>query len=505
MLNLFLTGLPVLALAVDRKAIYYAASVLLIALVMLCISRMSKVETAVSGNRIGALSMFAAILLTLWYYHIFTVAELWIAMLIGAALGLWISAKVQMIQMPQMVGLLNGFGGLASMIAGILTLLSAHREFMGAANVSNFRLDAFSQITAGLAVVVGGLTWAGSAVAAAKLAGKLQQRPVIYPLHQLWTGLFLLISLVVPFFFAMTNLFGVKERVLLILIAVVASNLFGYFFAIRVGGADMPITISLLNSFSGVAGSIAGMAMNDILLVAVGGIVGASGLLLTQIMCRSMNRHLFDILLGKSSKPLTRGESDKGGSKSSAESAVAAKEIDAALSPEVHAAQWLQEAQSVIIVPGYGMARSQAQPLVKQLADRLESEGKKVRFAIHPVAGRMPGHMNVLLAEVDVPYEKLFEMQAIDGDFKETDLAIVIGANDVINPAANTAEGTPIYGMPVLSVADARHILILNFDLKPGYAGVENPLYAEAAAGEDHVIVALGDAKDSLNKLLALL
>ncbi len=501
MLNLFLTGLPVLALAVDRKAIYYAASVLLIALVMLCISRMSKVETAVSGNRIGALSMFAAILLTLWYYHIFTVAELWIAMLIGAALGLWISAKVQMIQMPQMVGLLNGFGGLASMIAGILTLLSAHREFMGAANVSNFRLDAFSQITAGLAVVVGGLTWAGSAVAAAKLAGKLQQRPVIYPLHQLWTGLFLLISLVVPFFFAMTNLFGVKERVLLILIAVVASNLFGYFFAIRVGGADMPITISLLNSFSGVAGSIAGMAMNDILLVAVGGIVGASGLLLTQIMCRSMNRHLFDILLGKSSKPLTRGESDKGGSKSSAESAVAAKEIDAALSPEVHAAQWLQEAQSVIIVPGYGMARSQAQPLVKQLADRLESEGKKVRFAIHPVAGRMPGHMNVLLAEVDVPYEKLFEMQAIDGDFKETDLAIVIGANDVINPAANTAEGTPIYGMPVLSVADARHILILNFDLKPGYAGVENPLYAEAQESHEHVEILLGDAKESLNKI----
>ena len=535
MLNLFLNGLPVLALAIDRKAIYYAASVLLIALVMLCISRMSKVETAVSGNRIGALSMFAAILLTLWYYHIFTVAELWIAMLIGAALGLWISAKVQMIQMPQMVGLLNGFGGLASMIAGILTLLSAHREFMGTANVSNFRLDAFSQITAGLAVVVGGLTWAGSAVAAAKLAGKLQQRPVVYPLHQLWTGLFLLISLVVPFFFAMTNLFGVQARLLLILVAVVVSNLFGYFFAIRVGGADMPITISLLNSFSGVAGAIAGMAMNDILLVSVGGIVGASGLLLTQIMCRSMNRHLFDILLGKSSKPLTRGEAGKDGSNTVAGPATAeatgavvsvskdaapgqakpttcapqaisgkssdAKQNDAALSPEVHAAQWLQEAQSVIIVPGYGMARSQAQPLVKQLADRLESEGKKVRFAIHPVAGRMPGHMNVLLAEVDVPYEKLFEMQAIDGDFKDTDVAIVIGANDVINPAANTAEGTPIYGMPVLSVADARHILILNFDLKPGYAGVENPLYAEAKESHEHVEILLGDAKESLDKI----
>ena len=531
MLNLFLNGLPVLALAIDRKAIYYAASVLLIALVMLCISRMSKVETAVSGNRIGALSMFAAILLTLWYYHIFTVAELWIAMLIGAALGLWISAKVQMIQMPQMVGLLNGFGGLASMIAGILTLLSAHREFMGTANVSNFRLDAFSQITAGLAVVVGGLTWAGSAVAAAKLAGKLQQRPVVYPLHQLWTGLFLLISLVVPFFFAMTNLFGVQARLLLILVAVVVSNLFGYFFAIRVGGADMPITISLLNSFSGVAGAIAGMAMNDILLVSVGGIVGASGLLLTQIMCRSMNRHLFDILLGKSSKPLTRGEAGKDGSNTVAGPATAeatgavvsgstdaapgqakptapaaqassdAKQNDAALSPEVHAAQWLQEAQSVIIVPGYGMARSQAQPLVKQLADRLESEGKKVRFAIHPVAGRMPGHMNVLLAEVDVPYEKLFEMQAIDGEFKDTDVAIVIGANDVINPAANTAEGTPIYGMPVLSVADARHILILNFDLKPGYAGVENPLYAEAKESHEHVEILLGDAKESLDKI----
>ena len=210
--------------------------------------------------------------------------------------------------------------------------------------------------------------------------------------------------------------------------------------------------------------------------------------------------------LDKISKACAEMQAGKlSGEKDAAQAATADSPETPAKSGLERAADDIKAAATVIIVPGYGMARSQAQPLVKQLADRLESEGKKVRFAIHPVAGRMPGHMNVLLAEVDVPYEKLFEMQAIDGDFKDTDMAIVIGANDVINPAANTAEGTPIYGMPVLSVADARHILILNFDLKPGYAGVENPLYAEAAAGEEHVIVVLGDAKDSLNKLLALL
>lgn len=273
----------------------------------------------------------------------------------------------------------------------------------------------------------------------------------------------------------------------------------------------MPITISLLNSLSGVAGAIAGLAISDLLLVAIGAIVGASGLLLTQIMCRAMNRHLMDILLGKTSvstgaatpteteseKPddsACAGETDTSETTRGDRPTLAAPVAD----PETTFADWVENAQRVILVPGYGMALSQAQAQVKRLLDYLEKSGKTVDFAIHPVAGRMPGHMNVLLAEVDVDYEKLREMKDINDDFASADLTVVIGANDVMNPAANTAEGTPIYGMPVLNVGDCAHVAIFNFDLKPGYAGVENPLYARAETEPERVLIFPGDAKETL-------
>lgn len=493
---MLLTLLPVLLAAGISSTLYYLFSAILIATVLVGIYLMAKVETAVLGNRLGAIAMLLAIILTLSYYRIFSVFELWVGMLIGAGLGLFLAVKVKMIQMPQMVGLLNGFGGLASMIAGILTLIGP----------APAQYKTFSYITAGLAVVVGGLTWTGSAIAAAKLHKLIKQKPVVHKNHQFWTLFFLLISAVASLAFGLPLFQDAGfARTLLVLIAIAAGNLFGYFLAIRVGGADMPITISLLNSFSGVAGSIAGMAIGDMLLVTVGGIVGASGLLLTQIMCRSMNRHLMDILLGKTSAP----------PQAQARAAAPAKEEPAAQKPaqteeepavqqpaQESSASWLRSAQKIMIVPGYGMALSQAQPLVKQLADRLEADGKSVEFAIHPVAGRMPGHMNVLLAEVDIPYEKLHEMQEINDGFAGTDLVLVIGANDVINPAANTAEGTPIYGMPVLNVGDASRILIFNFDDKPGYAGVENPLYQEAKQSGQHVRLHLGDAKATLQSLM---
>ena len=271
-----------------------------------------------------------------------------------------------------------------------------------------------------------------------------------------------------------------------------------------------------LNSLSGVAGAIAGLAISDLLLVAIGAIVGASGLLLTQIMCRAMNRHLMDILLGKTSVSTaaaaatpatsTEDESEKpdesvGESKpetSDTASASAPAPAAPAVDPETTFADWVENAQRVILVPGYGMALSQAQAEVKRLLDYLEKAGKNVDFAIHPVAGRMPGHMNVLLAEVDVDYEKLREMKDINDDFATADLTVVVGANDVMNPAANTAEGTPIYGMPVLNVGDCAHVAIFNFDLKPGYAGVENPLYARAETEPDRVLIFQGDAKETL-------
>jgi NAD(P) transhydrogenase subunit beta len=296
----------------------------------------------------------------------------------------------------------------------------------------------------------------------------------------------------------------------------------------------MPITISLLNSLSGVAGSIAGMAIGDVFLVAVGGIVGASGLLLTQIMCRAMNRKLMSILTGGTMTPpapqtpvieeneneeLIRRIMDLEKKIKELEAMVADLEarvkaldgqLNAAPAPAPAeapapveeastAASVLSKAKDVIIVPGYGMALAQAQHQVRQLADKLESRGARVRFAIHPVAGRMPGHMNVLLAEADVDYEKLYEMDAINDDFKNADAVVVIGANDVLNPAARNAVGTPIYGMPVLNVDQAPEVIVCNFDLKPGYAGVENPIYTRGKG----VYLELGDAKETLMRLMA--
>ena len=478
-----------------RNLIYYVCAGILAILVLVGIAMMSKVEKSVAGSRLGAISMLLAILLTLWYFDIFSAVECWIAMLVGTVIGIVISIKVKMIEMPQMVGLLNGFGGAASMLSGILTLIA-----------SSPQTDMFSLVTAGLAIFVGSLTFTGSVVAAGKLAKWLPQKPIILKGHQSWTILTLLLSLATVILLALPNILSSAPlKALFIILCAVLSGLFGVIFSIRVGGADMPITISLLNSLSGVAGSIAGMAISDPLLVAVGAIVGASGLLLTQIMCRAMNRRLGDILLGKTSTPTIKREAKIDSSKADekVESTVDEVFTDSSpkkvLTPVEQSGHLLSEAKKIIIVPGYGMALSQAQSSVRQLTSELEQDGRNVEFAIHPVAGRMPGHMNVLLAEVDIPYDKLHEMDDINDDFKDADVALVIGANDVVNPAANTAEGTPIYGMPILNVADARSIIICNFDTQPGYAGVDNPLYDEDESR--HTVLVLGDAKDSLRSI----
>ncbi len=484
-----LEAMPALTVVnTGSQTFYYIAAGVLTVLVLVGISMMSKVETSVVGNALGATSMFLAIVLTLWYFDILTVWLLYAAMLVGLLIGIVASIRVKMIQMPQMVGLLNGFGGAASMLAGILTLIAASPDE-----------TVFSLLTSGLAIFVGSLTLTGSLVAAGKLHKVLPQRPIVLRNHQLWTALSLILSLVTVVLLGIPTLLDIAVlKIVLLIGCAVFSGAFGVIFAIRVGGADMPITISLLNSFSGVAGSIAGMAIGDPLLVAVGGVVGASGLLLTQIMCRAMNRKLFDILLGKTS--VAGAPAAKKPEQPKAEKAAPVKAEKAVLSPEECCGCWLRDAERVIIVPGYGMALSQAQSTVKQLMSELEAAGKEVKFAIHPVAGRMPGHMNVLLAEVDIPYDKLYEMQDINDEFKDTDVAIVIGANDVINPAANTAEGTPIYGMPILNVVESKHAVICNFDKLPGYAGVDNPLYEEGK--EDRIALMLGDAKETLNAIM---
>ena len=429
---------------------------------------MSSPKTAVKGNLLGALAMFGAIVVTLISEGILTLPVLWAGLLVGSALGIWLAQKVLMIQMPQMVALLNGLGGGAS---ALVALMVVYQEPT---------LTTFTWFTTGLAIVVGGITLSGSFVAAGKLHGKLSQRPQHLKYHNiyLWGSSLVLLTILAALTFGAGSVL-VNSGLLL-----VVSLTFGYIFTIRVGGADMPITISLLNSLSGVAGSVAGFPLGNTLLVVVGAIVGASGLILTEIMCRAMNRSLWQILLGKTSV-ITKTPPQM-------------VEIS---TPKVHGWEGgLRDANKVAIIPGYGMALAQAQLHVKQLAESLQAQGKEVKFGIHPVAGRMPGHMNVLLAEVDVSYDQLYDLDQINDFLADADLAIIIGANDVVNPAAIELEGTPIYGMPIIRADQAKQVIVCNYDTKPGYAGVDNTLYAM-----ERVNLLLGDAKDSVDKLLQVL
>jgi len=478
--------------------LYYIICTVLALFVLAGISMMSKVKTAVRGNLLSAVSLLAGIVITLIRYDILSVVSIYIYMLIGLFIGLIMFRRVKMIEMPQMVALLNGVGGAASAIVGAISLLGFGAVVPAGGNTQP-EYYMFSNVTASLALVVGLITLVGSLIAAGKLHHILPQKPIVWKKHGSIIRFALVGSLlaVVLALFIGTSVAVISNPYFILLIALLFSSLFGYVFAIRVGGADMPITISLLNSLSGVAGAVAGMAIGHILLVAVGGIVGASGLLLTQIMCRAMNRSLLDILTGrtsvKSKKEVSNSKSSIKLKDATEKSLQTSKELE-----EKTAANVLALAKSVIIVPGYGMALAQAQHLVKQLADQLELNGAEVKYAIHPVAGRMPGHMNVLLVEADVSYEQLYEMDALNDKFKNTDAVIVIGANDVLNPAARDAVDTPIYGMPILNVDEAKEVIICNFDLNPGYAGVENPLYDR----KEGVYLKLGDAKESIQQLL---
>lgn len=478
--------------------LYIIICIALSVLILLGISMMSKVKTAKVGNLVSAASLLMGVIITLWHNEIISIVSIYVYILIGLIVGGFLAQRVKMIQMPQMVALLNGLGGFASALVGVLSLLGIGQ--------TESKFPTFTNFTATLAIIIGLITLFGSLVAAGKLHKILPQKPVVWKKHTLILNTGILILFLTLLFTLFIEQFGDRELsiALILLIGIGISSLFGYAFAIRVGGADMPITISLLNSLSGVAGAIAGLAIGDILLVSVGGIVGASGLFLTQIMCQSMNRKLMDILAGKTSVSTStqntpKLENEEMKQKETEKLNVEEKNEEKTTKTAADYATILKTAKSVIIVPGYGMALAQAQHLVRQLADKLENNGAEVKYAIHPVAGRMPGHMNVLLAEADVPYEKLYEMDTINDDFSTTDVTIVVGANDVLNPSARDAVDTPIYGMPVLNVDKCNEIFICNFDLTPGYSGVENPLYKR----NDGVHLFLGDAKESLEKLIS--
>ena len=451
---------------------YYLLCGLCVAAVLLGINMMSKVKSSVRGNGLSALAMALAIGLIcvtrVGSTSVSVIIALIIALAAGAVVGIYGAMKAKMIDMPQIIALLNGLGGAASALVAAVTAVN------GAATL-------FEGFTAGLALAIGALTFTGSLIAAGKLARILDAKPKSLPNHSTIMAILAVVCV------AGIVLQTVGAGGWAILTALIALAI-GVVFVMRVGGADMPITISLLNALSGVAGGIAGMAINEPLLVAVGGIVGASGLILTQDMCKAMNRKLITILSGKTTMAAPAAAAPKVEEEAPVETAKVTEEQVAAT---------LRDAKKVILVPGYGMALSQAQADVAALAKTLLKKGVEVKFAIHPVAGRMPGHMSVLLCEADIDYDQLFMLEDINDDFSSCDITIVIGANDVTNPAANTAEGTPIYGMPVLNVEQAPMAVFCNFDTKPGYAGVPNSLY-EA----DNVLLMLGDAKESVQKLL---
>ncbi len=427
------------------------------------------------GNQIGALGMLLAVIVT-W---IKTGGTSWwalaLGMLIGGGFGAVAARRVKMTAMPQMVALFNGVGGGA---AALIALAELHKILP---NPGRPKLDIGVAIV--LSGLIGAISFAGSMVAFAKLQELIQGRPITYP-GQKFVNLALLAACVG---IGVTLVSGVQDEWLL-WVVIGGAALFGVLFVLPIGGADMPVVISLLNAFTGLAVAVGGFELENNVLIVSGMLVGASGTLLTTLMGRAMNRSIANVLFGAFGQVSPQA--------AAAAAATDGGTVRSASAEDV--AVMLAYAQKVVFVPGYGLAVAQAQHDVRQLADLLESRGVEVSYAIHPVAGRMPGHMNVLLAEANVPYPQLKEMDEANPEFSRTDVAVVVGANDVVNPDARNNQGSPIYGMPILNVDNAGAVVVLKRSMNPGFAGIENPLFYNPKT-----VMLFGDAKDSITKLIA--
>ncbi|MBU6173357.1 MAG: NAD(P)(+) transhydrogenase (Re/Si-specific) subunit beta [Planctomycetes bacterium] len=427
---------------------YLLASVLFI----LGLKNMSSPRTAVRGNILGTLGMILAIGATLLDDHVKGYWFISIGLIAGTAIGLWLAHTVPMTGMPEMVGLLNGFGGAASTFVAFADLLQNDHQ-------TNDTL-----IAIGLSGLIGSITFAGSMIAFAKLKEYKQfKKPFGLPFQTIINAGLLLAILLLIVFSISTESFAL--RVLCYLAITALSIVLGVFLVLPIGGADMPVVISLMNSYSGIAGAATGFVIDNSVLIIAGSLVGASGIILTQIMCKAMNRSLSNVLFGKLA-----------GSGDSANADEVYANVRSTTADDI--AMILEGAQRVVIVPGYGLAVAQAQHAVRDLSKLLESKGATVEYAIHPVAGRMPGHMNVLLAEADISYDKLKEMDEINPTMDSVDVAIVIGANDVVNPVAKTDPKSPIAGMPIIDVDKCRTVIVIKRSLSPGFAGIPNPLFA---------------------------
>ena len=429
---------------------------------------LSSPRTARMGNLLSAFGMLLAIVMTLLDRGILDFRWVAIGLAAGSIVGLFAARLVAMTAMPEMVALFNGFGGIASLLVGWSVY---HRSP---------EIAILQIITIFLSVLIGGVTFTGSLIAFGKLNGIIGSKPVLY------RGQHIVNTLVLGAIVVLGVLFGINPAgsYLLFLIIVAIALVFGVLFVIPIGGADMPVVISLLNSFSGLAACAAGFVIENNLLIVAGALVGASGIILTNIMCKAMNRSLPNVLFSGFGAVDTSSRTEIQGE---------AKPINAQ-----DAFYILEAAQSVVVVPGYGLAVAQAQHVVKELGDLLEKNGTEIQYAIHPVAGRMPGHMNVLLAEANVPYDQLVEMDSINPVMGTVDVCLVIGANDVVNPAAREDEQSPIYGMPIINVDEAKTVFVLKRSMAAGFAGIANPLFFR-----ENTRMLFGDAKTSIQSLVA--
>ena len=461
------------------QALVNLAYVIAASLFILGLKGLSHPRTAVRGNLLGAAGMLLAVVVTLLDRHIIGFELIIAGFVIGAAIGATLAVRIQMTAMPQLVALFNGFGGAASAVVAGAALIDPTLQ-------PPWGITLQFSIATVLSGLIGAVTFWGSLVAFGKLQGLITEKPVLLPGRHVINILLLLGSLALG-----ALLVGAPQEFWLYWTVVAAASLLGVLLVIPIGGADMPVVISLLNSYSGLAAAATGFVLSNNALIISGSLVGAAGLILTNLMCKAMNRSLPNVLFGGVGAVVATAQEQED---------IYAGKVKATSPEEV--AMLLEGARRVVFVPGYGMAVAQAQYAVRDLYQLLESKGVEVEFAIHPVAGRMPGHMNVLLAEVDIPYDKLKGLEESNSLLPQTDVAIVVGANDVVNPVARDVNdpSNPIAGMPILEVDKAQTVVVIKRSLSPGFAGIPNPLFAA-----DNTLMLFADAKKALTDIVAAL
>ncbi|MDT8300156.1 MAG: NAD(P)(+) transhydrogenase (Re/Si-specific) subunit beta [Sedimentisphaerales bacterium] len=460
-----------------RGLCYIAASIFFV----FGLKMLSSPTTARKGNMVSSIGMLIAILTAV--SAMTEIKWIWIisGVVIGLAIGVFAAQLVKMTSMPQMVSLFNGFGGLASLLVG-------WSEFHGKW-VANDAINLFTTVAIFLTILTGGVTFSGSLVAYGKLSGTITGKPVLYKGRNIINAIIMIIVVVLGILFCMQKLdqldtTGLRNIYILLTSVIMLTLIIGVLVTIGIGGADMPVIICLLNSYSGLAACAAGFVINNNVLIVAGSLVGASGIILTNIMCKSMNRSLANVLFSGFGSAASTGSDAYQGE-------VKPLSVDDAY-------LILEAAHNVVFVPGYGMAAAQAQHVVRELGEILVENGAEVKYCIHPVAGRMPGHMNVLLAEANVPYELLIEPQDVNPTMGIVDVAVVIGANDVVNPAAREDKSSPLWGMPIIDVDHARTCIVLKRSMNPGFAGVDNPLFFK-----ENTRMLFGDAKTSIASLVS--